>query len=332
MVCAARWLAGRYDPQMLDGAAASLIAREFALGLDPVLSDHPVAKGKQGVVWRLDTNEGRWAVKVPFWPTAEEAVRQAADFQQSARLAGVPTPRVVRAGHGGIFAEIGSDQVRVYEWVELLPPDIALDPAAVGAAVAAAHRVHSLDGDPLDPWYCEPVGAARWDDLVGSLQAARAPFADRLAEVRDELVALDEWIESPGQLQVCHRDLWADNLLPTAGGGICIIDWENCGLADPSQELACVLFEFCSDDPARARKLYDSYQRHGGPGRVTRPGHFSMLIAQLGHIGEIACRDWLEPNVRSPDRSESAAWFAEFVDRPHHRAVLLEILDAVSSS
>jgi hypothetical protein len=54
-----------------------------------------------------------------------------------------------------------------------------------------------------------------------------------------------------------------------------------------------------------------------------------MLIAQLGHIGERACLDWLEPNRRSPDRSDSAAWFAEFVDRPHHRVVLQEILDAI---
>ena len=29
---------------------------------------------------------------------------------------------------------------------------------------------------------------------------------------------------------------------------------------------------------------------HGGPARVNRPGHFSMLIAQLGHIGEAGCR------------------------------------------
>ena len=217
----------------------------------------------------------------------------------------------------------------MYEWIDLLAPDITLDPVAVGAAVAAVHRVHSTDGDPLDPWYCEPVGAARWDDLIAALQAADAPFVDRLADVRDELVALDEWIEAPGPLQVCHRDLWADNLLPTPAGGICIIDWENCGLADPSQELGCVLFEFAGGDPGRARALYESYLANGGPGRVERPGHFSMLIAQLGHIGEIACRDWLEPNVRSPDRSESASWFAEFVDRPHHRAVLLEILDAI---
>jgi hypothetical protein len=250
-------------------------------------------------------------------------------FAQSAKLAGVPTPGLVFAPAGRVLADIGPTQVRVYEWTELLPPDITLDPVAVGAAVAAVHRVHSIDGDPLDPWYCEPVGASRWDDVIAALRAADAPFVDRLADVRDELVALDNWIEPPGELQVCHRDLWADNLVPTPAGGICIIDWENCGLADPSQELGCVLFEFAGGDPVRAEALYHSYLENGGPGRVERPGHFSMLIAQLGHIGERACREWLEPTVRSADRDESASWFAEFVDRPHHRVVLQEILDAI---
>lgn len=42
-------------------------------------------------------------------------------------------------------------------------------------------------------------------------------------------------------VQTCHRDLWADNILPAAQGGVCVIDWENSGPADASQELACVL-------------------------------------------------------------------------------------------
>ena len=72
--------------------------------------------------------------------------------------------------------------------------------------------------------YHEPVGADRWDRLVEQLLEAGAPFAGRLADLRDELVALESWIEPPQMLQSCHRDLWADNVLPTADGGICVID------------------------------------------------------------------------------------------------------------
>ncbi len=66
---------------MLDGAAAAQIARLFDLGPHPILSEEPVAKGKQGVVWRLDTDGGRWAVKEPFRRTDEADVAQAATFQ-----------------------------------------------------------------------------------------------------------------------------------------------------------------------------------------------------------------------------------------------------------
>ncbi len=154
----------------------------------------------------------------------------------------------------------------MYEWVDLLGPDILLDPVAVGRAVAAAHRVHSTDGDELDSWYREPVGAARWDALITDLNRADAPFAGRLMAVRDELIALETWMTPPEALQVCHRDLWADNLLPTAAGGVCVIDFENSGLADPSQELACVLYEFAGGRPDRAKLLYDAYRDSGGPG------------------------------------------------------------------
>ena len=54
-----------------------------------------------------------------------------------------------------------------------------------------------------------------------------------------------------------------------------------------------------------------------------------MLIAQLGHICEIGCRDWLDPAARSTDRDHSAERFAEFVERPHSRASLERILDAL---
>ena len=209
------------------------------------------------------------------------------------------------------------------------PPDPCLDPALVGAVVAALHRVYVPDLGPLDPWSHEPVGADRWDDLVERLRNAGAPFADRLADLRDELVALESWMELPRTVQTCHCDLWADNVLPTTDGGVCVIDWENSGPADPSQELACVLFEFARSDSGRARVLTDAYQDAGGPARVTRRGHFSMLIAQLGHITEIAATDWLEPNPRSPDRADSAAWISEVFVEPHTRELQETLLAAV---
>jgi Ser/Thr protein kinase RdoA (MazF antagonist) len=311
---------------------AADVARRFGLGQAARLSDAPVARGKQGLVWRLDTADGSWAVKVPFHRSSEDEVRLATAFQEVAYAAGVPTPQVRRTTEGCVFAAVEGRQVRVYEWVDLHAPDSRLDPARVGAVVAAIHRVSAADLGPLDPWYHEPIGADRWDHLVERLLVAEAPFASRLADLRDELVALESWIEPPEMLRTCHRDLWADNVLPTADDGVCVIDWENSGPADPNQELGCVLFEFACTDSGRARALIDAYREAGGPAAVNRGGHFSMLIAQLGHITEIAATDWLEPNPRSPERADSAAWIGEVLEEPHTRKLLESILGAVGGA
>jgi Ser/Thr protein kinase RdoA (MazF antagonist) len=314
------WWGGRVD--------AVELARRFGLGGPARLSDGPTARGKQGLVWRLDTAEGSWAVKVPFQPCSEDEARPAAVFQEAACAAGVPAPQVRRTSEGRVFATLEGWRARVYEWVDLQAPDPGLDPERVGAVVAAIHRVPATCPGPVDSWYHEPVGADRWDQLIGQLGAAGAPFAPRLAGLRDELVALESWIEPPELIRTCHRDLWADNVLPTAHGGVCVIDWENSGPADPSQELACVLFEFARSDPGRARALTGAYQDAGGPATVNRRGHFSMLIAQLGHITQTAATDWLTPNPRSPQRADAAAWIGETLDEPHTREALETILRA----
>jgi hypothetical protein len=53
-----------------------------------------------------------------------------------------------------------------------------------------------------------------------------------------------------------------------------------------------------------------------------------MLIAQLGHITEVAANDWLQPNARSPERADSVAWISEVLDEPHTRELLESMLEA----
>src|SRR5689334_24200701 len=98
---------------------AADLARRFGLAGGARLSDGPVARGRQGAVWRLDTADGSWAVKVPFHPSAEDEVALSTRFQEAAYAAGVPTPRVRRTTQGRVFATVSGRQVRVYEWVDL---------------------------------------------------------------------------------------------------------------------------------------------------------------------------------------------------------------------
>ena len=165
-------------------------------------------------------------------------------------------PAIVRTVDGDVLTDVGSAALRVYEWVDLLASNRRIDPAAVGQLVACIHRVRHHGHSPVHWWYTEPVGSARWDQLSASWPPLGAPFAGTLAAQRDELVALERLLEPPTNLQRCHRDLFADNILPTTAGGLCVIDWENSGLADPTQELAVVLVEFACGDVDRARRLY----------------------------------------------------------------------------
>jgi hypothetical protein len=316
---------------MLDAGAAAWIAEAFDLGGDARLSNGPVARGEQGQVWRLDTIAGGWAVKEAFRSVDPAELTVAADFADAARASGVPSPRARRDTRGRLMSDVAASgaQVQVSEWVDLLPPDPLLDPALVGRTVAGIHRTRVPARGAIDPWFTEPVGRSEWDSLGRKLFDAGAPFAGQFDQLRQEFVALDEWVRPPREVWTCHRDLWADNLRPTAGGGVCVIDWQDCGPADPGDELACTLVEFGAGDPARIAAIHDSYVEAGGPGRVAEPGDFSMLIAQLGHICRIACLDWLDPAARSTDRQHSAQRFAEFVDRPYTRAGLEHILNVL---
>ncbi len=308
---------------------ATGLARSFGLPGRATLSGGPVARGKQGEMWRLETDEGTWAVKVPFDPDADKDHATLAAFQEAAFAHGVPTPEIRRTPEGAVFADLGGPPVRLYRWVDLLDVDLHLDPALVGRTLALLHRVPFDGPAERDPWFEEAVPADDWSVLVERLLAEGAPFAPALARLRPALAEVSSWITPLGTTQMCHRDLWADNVRGTTTGGVCVIDWEDCGAADPSRELACSLFEFARNRPDRARALHDAYVDAGGPGRVREREDFSMLVAQLDHIAHQAASDWLTPNPRSPERKDAEDWIAEVLDDPHTPEVLDALLDAV---
>ena len=226
-------------------------------------------------------------------------------------------------------ADIGGTVVRVFEWVDLRPRTRDLDPAAVGRLVARLHRAGRPTDQPIDNWFATGAGEASWRRLAQRVEDERAPFAGELIALLDDLVAVESVIEPHETPIVCHRDLWADNVLGRADGEVCVIDFENFGPADPGQELAMVLYEFGKDDASRTRRLHESYRDAGGPGRVTRRGHFSMLVAEQAHIGQYACSRWVGAD-EGPERDRLAAWFLEIPEDPVTLARIDRILAAVS--
>ena len=161
---------------MLDGGDAVTIADQFQLGDDARLSG-PVARGEVGQVWRLTTSLGSWAVKEPFEQPSREEAEDDAVFQELVLARGVSMPKVMRTGAGEVLADVGDATVRVYGWIDLLARAARLDPVTVGRLVASIHGVKYVGQNPIDPWYTDPVGAARWDGAPCLLTGGAPPHA-----------------------------------------------------------------------------------------------------------------------------------------------------------
>ena len=306
---------------------AAQVSDRFDLGPDARL-EVEAARGEQGQVRRLLTARGTFAVKESFGPLdaidADDAQRTA-EFQVSCHDAGAPCPRPLPDTAGRFLADIGGLPIRVQTWVDIDDPDPMLDPEVVGAALARLHAVTLSATGPPHWWGTAPVGATEWRALVKAAKGAGAPFAQRLAALVPNLLAMEELLTPMAAVQWCHLDLWADNLRGTPDGAACIVDFDNAGPGDPTRELAMVLFEFARTGAERVRALVSAYEAAGGPARVTRAEDFGLTIAQLHHIGRYQVLGWL--NARDPEaRARAHAGVAEFVDEPFVRGDVERLL------
>jgi len=276
------------------------VAECFDLGRDAHVVGEP-ARGELGEVWPVQTDRAKWAIKRPFDPQDEQEEEPNAAFAELVFAQGITTPATVRTPEGRLFAEVDGQQFRAYGWVDIASADPRVAPVLVGQLVARLHQIGVHRDEAVHPWYTDPVGIDAWSALAHDLTTHGCRWAEALTDYVAELDRLESLIEPPQDLQVCHRDLWADNVRSHGSGGLCVFDWEDAGNCDPSHELATVLFEYTRGDAGRAYALMSSYINNGGPGRIAGRGTFSMAIAQLGHLGERAGRIWLDtddPNER----------------------------------
>ena len=217
--------------------------RTYSLGDEAVISG-PVARGEVGQVWKLTTDAGVFAVKEPFERPDVVEVEDDAAFQDLVAAAGLSMPPVIRTVENGQRARryrLGMRSgVRLICW-DLTAPSIrwpSVPPWRRCTASATAAPTDCIRGTP------SPVGAERWDELVDTLRAGGAPFAERLAEQHDELVALERLDPSPVErasvsIATCSNDVLSKH----PAGEVCIIELGEQRLADPGEELAVVLFE-----------------------------------------------------------------------------------------
>ncbi len=304
------------------------VAAAFGLGRAESLSE-PVARGELGQVRRLVTDLDTWAVKESFDDLDVAEAEASSVFHAACWRAGVSTPEPRATVSGAYVAEVGGELLRAYRWVDLAGPDTGVEPESVGALLATLHAVRLPADGPVHPWFEAPIGPREWRGVLKAARGAGAPYADRLAELLPGLLEVETVLTPMTPTQVCHLDLWADNVRRTPDGGLCVIDFDNAGPGDPAREVAMAAFEFGEGDPVRQRRLYAAYRDAGGPGRVTSRADVAMTVAQLHHIGHRHLRMWLAARD-SEARARSLAGIEEFLGEPLLLAEVDRLVEALA--
>jgi len=264
------------------------VREAFGWDEDVVVSVGP--RGALGQIWRLDVGPTRFALKEIFAePPSAPAIEAELAFARLVAGAGVriPASHPDREGRYLLTAP-GGAWLRLYDWVELRPVELTAHatPRELGALLARLHRCAPASavepgGGPPSHWYDHVPPAHEWAEAV----AADAVWAGRLADRLTTLPELCAAVEpaDPAKLILCHRDLHPENVLADPAGALVVVDWDNLGPAAPGRELAGALFDWFCDGPSAdleaMRGMYEAYLREGGPGRVTEPADFSMLLA-----------------------------------------------------
>ncbi|MBE1584125.1 phosphotransferase enzyme family protein [Nonomuraea angiospora] len=286
------------------------VREAFGWDADVVVSAGP--RGALGQIWRLDVGPARYALKEIFGePPSEALIEAELAFGRRAAEAGVrlPAGHRDRDGRHLLSAPGGGTWLRLYDWVDLRPVDLAAraTPGELGALLARLHRCAPAaatepDGGPPDAWYHQVPTEQEWPRVEnhqvpaeeerpraecpqGPAERAGVAWAGRLAERVATLPELCAAVApaDPAELIVCHRDLHPENVLADPSGALVVVDWDNLGPAVPGRELARALFDWFCDGPDAdldaMRAMYEAYVREDGPGRIRQAADFSMLLA-----------------------------------------------------
>ena len=291
-------------------------AREaFDLG-DGNVSITPGARGAQGQVWRLSAGHRVFALKQVFagTPPAQAEVEAEVAFAQLAAAAGARLPASHPDRHGRFLVPLpDGGWLRLYDWVDLRPADMAASAEALGALLARLHACapaaeREPDGAPPDRWYDVPPDQEVWKPLMTAAADAGKSWASRLDAVVKGLPALYAIVTPavPAGMRLCHRDLHPENVLADEAGELVVVDWDDLGPAEPARELARTLVAcFHDGDPdlTSIRRAYRSYMAAGGPARLRSTADFTMLIATQLNFLHLQVRVSLDPTAPERDRN-----------------------------
>ena len=326
-------LCGAYPGATVSTAYGGLIVVEelvaharAAFGWDGDIEVSVGPRGALGQIWRVEIGSARYALKEIFAePPTEASIQAELAFARRAAEAGVRVPASHPDREGRyVLTAPGGRWLRCYDWIDLRPVALTAPdtPRRLGALLARLHRcapataVEPNGGGPPDPWYDRVPAAHEWADVSTSGASWTTRLADRLTTLPQLCAAVGP--ADPARLIVCHRDLHPENVHVDPAGALVVVDSDDLGPAEPGRELARALFDwFCDEattDLDAVRVMVESYLSEGGPGRVTEPADFSMLLA--GRLNFLLDRARLALDPRTEPRHRE--WAEREIDMLLH--------------
>jgi homoserine kinase type II len=242
---------------VLDDEDARAIAGALDLGTPTRLA--PIAAGTINSNFALDTDRGRWFVRVNEGKSEQDCVWEAALVRDLA-AAGLPVavPRDLFV-HRGLLVSVFSWQPGRHR----APVEVtAGDAAANGETLARLHVAASAR--PRSTWR---DGIYQWADIVARFEGFRGSsdpaLAHAIAVLGDELawLAAQAGVRAAARHGVIHQDLFRDNVLWDDGRLVAILDFEQASRGSFVYDLAVAVNDWCWDRPALARAMIDAYDR-----------------------------------------------------------------------
>jgi aminoglycoside phosphotransferase (APT) family kinase protein len=285
------------------------------LGTGPVAVERvPIGFGNEN--WRVTDPAGPvYVLKIGPIDSAAKWRSARVSYELAASV-GVPVPRLVH------FAEHEEHVVRVFEWIDGRSPlDLTTHPERIatffeslGTSVA---RLHSIE---LDAFSSRLDGSApsfrSWADYVGyRLEQVRRRCSDSdavdaatLDRACREIGHVAREVSDAARPTLCHRDLYADNLLVDDDGALlAILDWDMAEAWDAAGEwckLDWLLFPEFPDGEATFDAAYRAI--HPRPTSWRRRTYLVDLMETLNALANARLQGWADAfEARARSRLES---------------------------
>lgn len=246
----------------------------FGLG-NLVAEAEPISGGRLHTVWRVQTSQGKFAIKMlnkrlmekeSICFAYERVERVARAFQSR----GVPAVAALLRD-GNCLSTIDNRTVMVFKWIDGDVYSVgSVDAERAEKMGEVLGKIHAINLDASDFNAMYHVDQNELGDLLKRAIAAEDSLADLLKAKKDKLAQwMEQAISAVADLQdnllLSHGDLDQQNVVWSTNSNPSIIDWEMTGLQNPAVELINLCLDwsgFPNETPSKEAFLacYQGYQ------------------------------------------------------------------------